>query len=815
MKLERIIFHAFKSLLNKELIITDNCIGFVGINESGKSNILDAIRVLGNERKLTAADTPRMAKENVPSISYHFRLATDEYKFLQTSCKGIFQKYVQGFDEEVITADTVVFNIEYDKKLENEERYFTIPGINIDNNLMISLKDKVIKNYPVLTQDGFKEITDCVVITKDDFKLHEELEQKMQRLAYLRDELVKIQNMTNEEIETGDENASTDVEANETNTDFEDVISNNFKIIDLQKEIDLLQEEVKDYKLPTYIKSLDKKNIELLSSTNDAMNNKKTNEMELKVLQKIKEPNPQQTVQLNEYEEMINKLDGLITSNNAKIVENKRCLQLFKEPISEKYSDSNQEFVDFIYSETENILESLLPSVVFWEYNDKYLQKSEVVLKEILDSKDLSEISRPLLNIFRISYNINSITELQMKIKESQDDLNERSKITKKLTENINRFLKSIWTEYNQEILIRMEKDHLLFQIFDPSHDEPSYYSMNERSQGCRTFISFLLTIGVEAKQGVLKDTILLLDEPETHLHPTGIKNMLQELIKISENNLVVYATHSLFMIDRSKFDRHIIIKKEKELTELQPSVRDRIGYFMQEEVLYGALEPKHNEDFNSTNSVNFVFEGDGDAFLFEYAYNSVLEKDDTPFIKELCSFYHGGGCGNIEKYLKTRPIQLGTKWIFILDNDKPAIGLAEFIKKKYGEYPKDVFVFHYHLKDIKDIELEDLLPDNIKHLAVNNTFSPVKDVTFEETKYKDIIKDTNLFSQQFDILCKEHSVAIKDIKGKFKKILNSKIKEAIANKPKFKDEYKIYYTWLTDTMKEIKNIINQPTSDK
>jgi len=43
MELKKIYFDAFKSLLTKELEINHNCIGLVGINESGKSNLLHAI----------------------------------------------------------------------------------------------------------------------------------------------------------------------------------------------------------------------------------------------------------------------------------------------------------------------------------------------------------------------------------------------------------------------------------------------------------------------------------------------------------------------------------------------------------------------------------------------------------------------------------------------------------------------------------------------------------------------------------------------------------------------------------------------------
>ena len=70
MKLKSIYFDAYKSLLSEKLDITDSCIGFVGINESGKSNILKAISCLSNSSTLNIADSPRMSKGTNPKIRF-------------------------------------------------------------------------------------------------------------------------------------------------------------------------------------------------------------------------------------------------------------------------------------------------------------------------------------------------------------------------------------------------------------------------------------------------------------------------------------------------------------------------------------------------------------------------------------------------------------------------------------------------------------------------------------------------------------------------------------------------------------------------
>lgn len=224
------------------------------------------------------------------------------------------------------------------------------------------------------------------------------------------------------------------------------------------------------------------------------------------------------------------------------------------------------------------------------------------------------------------------------------------------------------------------------------------------------------MTIGAEAKKGVIQETILLLDEPENHLHPSGVRFMLEELKNISKNNLVIYATHSSQMIDKGDYSNHLIAKKVKDKTIITQAVKDRIGYFMQEEVLFDGLEIDLSESVASVHNFNFVFEGDGDAAIFKHFYEKILKAEDRPFQLSKCQFFHGGKCSDIKKYFTNRPIQLGTKWIFILDNDAPAQDLKKFIEGKYKDYvDKDIFAFLYKINgNSANCELEDLLPESI-----------------------------------------------------------------------------------------------------
>ena len=257
-----------------------------------------------------------------------------------------------------------------------------------------------------------------------------------------------------------------------------------------------------------------------------------------------------------------NEQNKLILLEKA-ILDKRQELESFNTPIEQKYTTNFQNFNEYISKELLPKIDSLLPKVVFWKHSNEYIIQSETQFDDLLKENDLNRISRPLVNIFRIGFNIKTIEDLKSWIKKIRTDPNERSRNEKKLNNSVNRYIKSVWEDYDQDIKISLEQDQIRIEIFDPSVDDSSFYNMEERSQGAQTFLSFLLTIGAEAKQGVIKDNILLLDEPETHLHPSGVRFMLKELLKISKNNnTVLYATHSIFMIDRDNYDRHIILEK-------------------------------------------------------------------------------------------------------------------------------------------------------------------------------------------------------------------------------------------------------------
>ena len=118
---------------------------------------------------------------------------------------------------------------------------------------------------------------------------------------------------------------------------------------------------------------------------------------------------------------------------------------------------------------------------------------------------------------------------------------------------------------------------------------------------------------------------MILIDEPETHLHPSGIRDLGKELLKVGEENYVFLATHSPFIIDKSHKERHYIVKKNnKAITEIvRIKESDNI---IDDEVLNMAFGINVFKDLMNPHRV--LVEGASDKVILQKAFAMLGRKD-------------------------------------------------------------------------------------------------------------------------------------------------------------------------------------------
>ena len=814
MKLTKIYFDAYKSLLNKEIELKDQCVGLVGINESGKSNILQAINVLGGHDRLTSDQAPKMGEKgaNNPRIRYGFELSPDEKQLLKEKTKHWLKNNTLLPANVAIPDIEIIYHVEYDLEGHIEERYFEIEGFNLDDKYLFLKSEYHGDQYKIMIGNHFVPLMSALVLQEHNIKGNEKRASIESSIQAKEDKIDELRQSL-ELIRDGDDVENVDV----SSTD-KDVSPEHKKIIErilkLREDIGVAKNKIFEFDFHDIKKEL-VDNIEIAEHELVVVNEE---------LEDIEEGLSNYQGELDEDEkteksDLLKKkrlLERKEQSLSSRISDSRDDLNQLMTPLGEKYSKDPSLFLDLISSYLGEILDDFLPAVVFWQYDESHILQSETMFSDILRAESINDISRPLFNIFRIGLEVNSLDDLKSKIAEVQENANDRSKLGEKLNKKVNLYIKNVWKEYDQDLRITLEKERIRVEIFDPKFDDHNFYYMEVRSQGAKTFLSFLLTIGVEAKKSVISNTVLLLDEPETHLHPSGVRFLLQELIKISQrNNQVIYATHSIFMIDKENYGRHVIVEKKSEETSFKYAQSDRIGYFMQEEVLYKALDLEFSNG-KINKKYNFVFEGDADTKLFQKYYS--LLKGKAVFPVKDTSFYYGGGCKNIQKYLKQRPLQLGSVWIFILDSDQPADNLHKFIKSVYKNYiDQDIFVFQYNKVKVKKsspIELEDILPSELIFSCFENSLQK-SNIDIDDSNMREKLIGKKTFTELLDYFAELYLDNDQSQKNSFKEFVKDALTEEVSGKieaikriESFSQEFNEYYCWAESVIEKLNDTI-------
>ena len=103
---------------------------------------------------------------------------------------------------------------------------------------------------------------------------------------------------------------------------------------------------------------------------------------------------------------------------------------------------------------------------------------------------------------------------------------------------------------------IKYQADGSYFRIWVSDDRRPDVdIELERRSKGFQWFFSFYLVFLVESDEGH-KDSILLLDEPGLHLHPTAQQELIAFFEKLAKSNPLIYTTHSPFLIDGERIHR-------------------------------------------------------------------------------------------------------------------------------------------------------------------------------------------------------------------------------------------------------------------
>ncbi|WP_036301488.1 ATP-dependent nuclease [Methylotenera sp. L2L1] len=202
---------------------------------------------------------------------------------------------------------------------------------------------------------------------------------------------------------------------------------------------------------------------------------------------------------------------------------------------------------------------------VFWTAKGEYLISEAVNLTAFAANP---AISIPLKNCFLLA----EIDDIQARVSSISGDSTEKEELEEQLGKAVTEHILAVWPGHPIKITFDIDGELINFHVKD-TNVKGKAKTAGQRSDGFKQFISFLLTVSAEDRNDELENCLLLLDEPETHLHPKAQEDFLSELKKITTNkrgNVVIFATHSNYMIDKAKLSRNFKVIKENVSTFIE-----------------------------------------------------------------------------------------------------------------------------------------------------------------------------------------------------------------------------------------------------
>ncbi len=284
----------------------------------------------------------------------------------------------------------------------------------------------------------------------------------------------------------------------------------------------------------------------------------------------------------------------------------------------------------------------------------------------------------------------------------------------------ITRLVNKSWTQDTINVNIGIVRDEIVISIFDNVIKKQHPPSI--RSQGFQWFLSFYINF-TAGSRGELKNTIVLLDDPGVYLHPSGQKDLLDTLEKISESNQIVFSTHSPFMIDREKLKRiRMVSKKEGKGTLIEEK------YYKSD---YDALQPIRASigmtigDTLFTAKRNLLVEGYSDELILE-AMSEVVSKKKKNYINtSKISILPVNGADKMP-YFATLLAKENLKFLVLLDYDREGRKIAKELKEKFGMNDNNILTLEILAEKGDDLEMEDLIDIDFYLEALNLAYGDI-----------------------------------------------------------------------------------------
>jgi len=343
-----------------------------------------------------------------------------------------------------------------------------------------------------------------------------------------------------------------------------------------------------------------------------------------------------------------------------------------------------------------------------------------------------------------------------------------RRSIIREVQNKLNKTLIEEWSNYQfdkrEDIIVQIDyqdnsgSPYLQLKIIEKvvidNVEQERFFDISDRSKGFYWYLNFMIKLHFNTTKRDLndKDTIYLLDEPGSYLHPYALTQLAKQLHNLSINNNVIYCTHSHNLLNPDYIPINSIRLAEK----------NNKGKIVLKHLDHkGIIRPKKNSAYQSVFDALEVkppmleFELN-DIVLLEGIYDYYSFKMFTSSDLNYFPCVSASSIVNQIPYM----IFLGKKYLAVWDNDKEGRERLKKASDCFGEYESTKFMTLIPKGGSKDTKLEDYFD---KEELSNFTSSPnhnkeglykfILDLYYDKNRKKIIDKNFSITKGNFQNL--------------------------------------------------------------
>jgi predicted ATP-dependent endonuclease of OLD family len=367
-------------------------------------------------------------------------------------------------------------------------------------------------------------------------------------------------------------------------------------------------------------------------------------------------------------------------------------------------------------------------------------------------------------------------------IREWADKKRERGILLRSAATQLTQRFKKWWLQGDYIFDFQADGRHFRINVSDSLRPEP--IELEGRSRGLQWFFSFFLVFLVETKEGH-SNTILLLDEPGLSLHPIAQYDLAKFFRRLSEDNQLIYTSHSPFLVDMDNLGNVKAVYVDSKTGRTKVSSNLRYNEVDAEKSIF----PVHAalgltvSDTLLLGCLPILVEGPSDQIYLSLIKRYLIGKGELRNTKEIVFIPTGGvrGMGPVTKLVSSREDSLP---YVLLDSDSVGKDYQKQLTKGRYRDEKDKVLGVADFLGEKEYEIEDLIPASSLISIIDRQYR-------SDQYFEDFYKVGEPMVDQIEAWAKKNSIDLGDgwkveitrnVQNRFDKVMESVPEDMVMN---------------------------------